>query len=570
MKYSVILFLVYTLLASCGTKKKADEATANTNSKLDYVYIEKFHTGVRLKSKGENKEAITVFQECLALRENDDAVHFALSQLYLLEGKLVQSGESIQKAAKLDPNNIHYVSELAYFYIEQNKFDLAAEQFAKLVKSDPRNPDYTYPYAECLARTGKYEQAIAALNQTQDQLGLFPEIALQKAQLYQQLKQPEKALKEIEKAREEYPEDAQLLSALVDHFLSTGNESKAIETLETLAKKDDANGRVNLFLAEMYRKRGDMDKFYTAGEKAMAGSGITLEDKTKFLSSLQVNNKKPDARAYKLADAFVVAHPTAAQPYSILGDYYLAEGDEAKALKNYRMALQYEKGASSLWNQVLLMEYQVNDFESLRKDSEEAIKYFPTLPTFYLLNGVGNLQLKKFTEAISSLEIGQEYITNDLALKAEFYGQMGEAHFGLKDYKLGIEWYEKALKADPNSSLLLNNYAYRLAVSKIELTKAENLVLKAIGRAPNQANFIDTHGFILFQKASYAESLVQFEKALKMDEGDQVTAEHVGDAYFKLNNTPEAVKYWKKAKELGNKSPILDKKIANSQFYEAE
>lgn len=571
MKYTVLLFLfISTFLASCGTKKNADEGDIPSNTKLDYAYIEKFHKGVRLKSKGENKEAITVFQECLALKANDDAVHFALSQLYMLDGNLIKSGEAIQKAAEIDPGNLHYVSELAYYYTEQNRYDLAAEQFAKLVESDPRNAEYSYPYAECLARSGKYAEAINQLDKTQDLLGLFPEIALQKFQLYQQLKQPEKGLIEIEKARETYPDDPQLMSALVDYYLSTGKEEKAMTMLETLAAKDDANGRVQMFLADMYRRRGDMDKFYAASKKAMAGKGVELEDKTKFLSSLQKSGQKTDPRAMELAEAFALAHPNQAQPYSVLGDFYLSNEDEANALVNYRKALKYEKGASSLWNQVLLMEYQAADIEHLAEDSEESLKYFPTLPTFYLLNGVANIQLKKHDKAISSLKIGKEYITNDKSLKAEFYGQLGEAYFAKKDYKKGKEWYEKALVADPISSLLLNNYAYRLAVSKIELSKAENLAIKAIGKAPNQANFVDTYAFVLFQNSNYSDALVQFEKAFKMDDEDKVTAEHLGDVHYKLNNKREAQKFWLKAKELGGTSTLLDKKISNSTYYEAE
>ncbi len=540
------------------------------HSQQDYAYIEKFHEGVRLKTKGQNKEAIAVFLECLSMRENDDAVHFALSQLYMLDGNLTLSGEEIQKAAKLDPENIHYISELAYYYVENQKYELAANEFAKLVKADPRNPEYSYPYAECLARSGQYEEAIVALDKTEDQLGIFPEIILQKFQLYQQISQPEKGLAEIEKARLQYPDDAQLLSALVDYYLSTNQEDKAVETLETLAQKDDANGRVHLFLADFYKRRGETSKFYSSAKKALAAEGVEIDAKTQFLSSLQEGGGIMDAQTMELAEIFALTHPTDAKPFSILGDFHLTNGNDVEALVNYRKALQFEKGASSLWNQVLLMEYQAAKFEELAVDSKEGIQYFPTLPTFYLLNGVANIQLKKYNEAISSLEIGQEYITNDIAIKAEFYGQLGEAYFGKKDFKKGIELYDKALSTDPSSSLLLNNYAYRLALSKIEFTKAEKMIKTAIGRSPEQANFIDTYGFILFQKGNYEEAKIQFEKSFNFDNKDKVTAEHLGDVYVKLNNTQEAQKFWAKAKELGAESDILDKKIANSKYYEAE
>ena len=568
--YNILFISLALVFAACGSKKNAESKKDSVNGKMDYVYIQKFHEGVRLKTKGQTKEAILVFEECLTMRPNDDASYFALSQLYMLDDNLIKSGEAIQKAAKIDPKNNHYTSELAYFYIEQEKFGLAVQQFEKLVKAEPRNPEYLYPYAECLVRAGKPEAAINALTKTEDQLGVIPEITIQKFQLYQQIKQPEKGLAEIAKARETYPDDPQLLSALVDYYLNSGQEAKAIETLETLSKADDANGRVHLFLADMYRRKGNMTSFYASAKKAMAGDGVDIDTKTKFLSSLQNGGNKLDPRAMELAEAFAKKHPDSAKPYSILGDFQLSVGNEKDALDNYRKALEYEKSASSLWNQVLLMEYQAQRFDDLEKDSKESLKYFPTLPTFYLLNAVANIQLKKFNEAITNLDIGREFITSDNSMKAEFYGQLGEAYFGKKDYAQGNSWYEKAIKADQRSTLILNNYAYRLAICKIELDKAEILIRQAMERSPGQPNFIDTYGFVLFQKGDYSNALKQFEKSYGLDHTDKVTAEHLGDAYIKLNKPQEALKYWSKAKELGSISKLLDKKIANSQFYEPE
>ena len=568
--YILLLCSLTFVLAACGSKKNADAGNSATNGQTDYVYIQKFHEGVRLKSKGQTKEAILIFEECLKMRPNDDASYFALSQLYMLDENFQKSGEAIQKAARIDPNNNYYVSELAYYYIEQEKFGLAVEQFEKLVKAEPRNPEYLYPYAECLVRAGKPEAAINALTKTEDQLGVIPEITIQKFQLYQQIKQPQKGLAEVEKARKTYPDDPQLLSTLVDYYLNSGQEAKAIETLETLSKADDANGRVHLFLADMYRRKVNMNLFYESAKKAMASDGVDLDTKTQFLFSLQNGGNKLDPRAMELAEAFATKYPDSAKPYSILGDFQLSVGNEKDALDNYRKALEYEKSASSLWNQVLLMEYQAQRFNDLEKDSKESLKYFPNMPTFYLLNGVANIQLKKYDDAIMNLDIGREYITGDNSMKAEFYGQFGEAYFGKKDYEQGNDWYDKAMKVDTRSTLILNNYAYRLAISKIELDKAETLILQAIERSPSQPNFIDTYGFVLFQKGDYANALKQFERSYGLDHTDKVTAEHLGDAYIKLNKPQEAQKYWSKAKELGSLNKILDKKIANSQFYEPE
>jgi predicted negative regulator of RcsB-dependent stress response len=46
--------------------------------------------------------------------------------------------------------------------------------------------------------------------------------------------------------------------------------------------------------------------------------------------------------------------------------------------------------------------------------------------------------------------------------------------------------------------------------------------------------------------------------------------EHLGDAYFKTGDKTNALKYWKKAMELGSKNKVLKQKIDKIDYYEPE
>ncbi|MGJ8660955.1 MAG: tetratricopeptide repeat protein [Bacteroidota bacterium] len=568
----ISFLLVGAVIFGCGTKKNAQEKKVSTNekgfSKADFAYIEKFHEGVRLKTKGQLAEAIQSFEACLVMKQTDDAVYYALSELYLEQGNPQKSGEAIKKAAKLDPDNLHYTSELAYYYIEKEQYNEAIVAFEKLVKAQPRNPEVLYPYAECLVRAGKTQEAIKQLNKTEDQVGVIPEISIQKFQLYRLIKEDEKALNELNKAREEYPQDPQLLSTLVDYYFAIKQEDKALSTLEELAAADPSNARVHLFIADIYRRKGDKDKFYPSLKKAFEGEGLDEETKMKVLISLQNPNEAIDPRAIELAEIFVLENPESAKAHSVMGDYLLELKRDDEALASYKKALSYEKGSYALWNQVLIMEYQSQKFYELAIDSKEALKYFPNNPSFYLLNGVGNVQIKSYEAALANLEVGKEYAINDKPLLGEFYGQIAEAYFGLKDFKKGKENYAKALEKDPSSFLLMNNYAYRLASENIDLVKAEELIKKVNEKSPNQPQFLDTYGFILFKKGDFKGAMNYYEKAYEMDSQDILLLDHMGDASIQLNNIDDALKYWNKAKSLGSKNKILDKKIENTKYYE--
>jgi tetratricopeptide (TPR) repeat protein len=118
--------------------KKTETATA-VISISDYAYIQHFHEGIRFKTTGQYDEAIRSFEQCLAVKQTDDAVYYALSQIYLGKKELAKSADCIQKAATIDPDNIWYAEELAYMYVDQKKYAQANVQFEKLIKNEPRN-----------------------------------------------------------------------------------------------------------------------------------------------------------------------------------------------------------------------------------------------------------------------------------------------------------------------------------------------------------------------------------------------------------------------------------------------
>jgi tetratricopeptide (TPR) repeat protein len=216
---------------------------------------------------------------------------------------------------------------------------------------------------------------------------------------------------------------------------------------------------------------------------------------------------------------------------------------------------------------VLLMEYQAGMNEELYQDSKECLEYFPTISTVYLLNGVSANQLKKYDEAIDVLSTGIELIVNDEPMKAEFEGQIGDAYFGLSSFEKAKETYRSAIKRSPQSNLLKNNLAYKLAVNKLDLELAESLI-KRVLKNSDQANYYDTYGVVLFHKGEFEKAEKQFNTAYKKTPQDALVLEHLGDVSYKLGNTESALKFWEKAKDLGRVNDVLEKKINTGKYHE--
>lgn len=565
-KKLLCIFGVSVLLTSCGTLKKPKESV--TFSKADHPYIEKFHEGVRLKQRGQLKEAITLFESCLVSNPNDDAVHYALSQLYLETKQLNKSMESIQKAAKIDPKNPWYIEELAYMYYQQKNFVEAAKNFQKLVEKEPRNTEWLFSYAECLMRSKDEAGAIKALDKLEDQMGVNPELSIEKFRLYRQLKQDEKALNEINKGLKVYPKDPQLLANLVDYYFEKKQQNKAYDYLILLAEADPDNGNAQMALAQYYDQIGDRKLSFEALKKGFQSDDIALDQKMKILLSIYETQPNVDADMMELNTILVNKYPTEAKVYAMRGDFYLKNKQDQEALNDFSTALKYDVSRFAIWDQVLIMHYQNRDFETLYTESKKCLELFPTMVNVYLLHGISANQTKRYQEALDAIDLGQDLIVNDDKLKAEFYAQKGEAYFGLKQYSEAKDSYNVALKLVPNQITTLNNFAYYLALSKLDLDEAEKMIRVVLEKAPGESRYLDTYGWILFQKGNYEEAKKIFENAFQIRSTDKLINEHLGDVYFKLGKITEAVQYWIKAKELGATNKVLNKKIDTKTYYE--
>ena len=477
---------------------------------------------------------------------------------------------AIQNASRLDPKNQWYLEEIAYMNFQNKNYAAAAKQFQKLTEKEPKNVNWLFSYAESLMRSNDASGAIKVLDKLEDQVGVNSELTIEKFRLYRQIKQDEKGIAEINKALKQNPKDVQLLANLVDYYFEKNQSQKAFDYLVLLAESDPTNGNAQLALAQYYDQKGDRASSYIALKKAFVCDDIKIDQKMKILLSMYDSQPKLDPEMFELIAVLSNKYPEEAKVYAMAGDFYLKNENDSKALENFQKALEFDESRYAIWDQVLIMEYQIQDFKRLYKDSKRCLELFPTLVNVYLLHGISCTQTKKFQESIETLNLGMDLIVNDLPMKAEFLAQKGEAFFNLKNYKEGKSNYEESLKIKPDQILTLNNYAYHLALAKMDLNNAETMIQKVLVKYPTESRYLDTYGWILFQKGQFNDAKTKFSDALNINPNDKLINEHLGDVSFKLNKIAEAVEFWKKAKELGATNKNLDQKIEKKIYYEPE
>ena len=88
---------------------------------------------------------------------------------------------------------------------------------------------------------------------------------------------------------------------------------------------------------------------------------------------------------------------------------------------------------------------------------------------------------------------------------------------------------------------------------------------------PDNATYLDTYAWIFFMQGNYTLAKIYSESALEKDKTQSFElVDHYGDILFMTGEKDKAVEQWKKAKEMGKVSEVLDRKIAEEKYIEDE
>ena len=140
--------------------------------------------------------------------------------------------------------------------------------------------------------------------------------------------------------------------------------------------------------------------------------------------------------------------------------------------------------------------------------------------------------------------------------------------------------YDSALVYKDDNIGALNNYAYYLSLEKKDLDKAEEMSYRTVKAEPNNATYLDTYAWILFEKGKYTEARIYIDQAIQHGtDNSSVVVEHCGDIYYHCGEKDKALEFWKEAEKLAeeaveeedkrepNELKLLKKKIRNKRYY---
>ncbi|KAA6350504.1 Beta-barrel assembly-enhancing protease [termite gut metagenome] len=569
------ILLFTCILISCNSPHKLQGSAPSAvvlsleeQRKYDYFFLE----AICLKAKNEYDAAFDLFKHCLVINPYAPSALYEIAQCYFFLQQNVLGEETLEKAILYAPDNYWYNQALVNVYRQQDKKQKAAALLETTTKRFPNKYEILFELIDIYTLLEEYDKVIHTLNRLEEKTGKTEQLSMEKFRIYVQMNNNEKAFKEIESLTEEYPMDMHYLTTLGDVYLQNKKEKEALETYQKVLSIEPDNYLALFSLASLYKQTGQKEHYEGLLDSLLYNNKVSDEMKAGIMQHffLEPSEAKQDTiKVITIFDHLLEQNIENAQIPFLYAQYLLSIGKEEKAMLAFETVLQYEPDNAPARTTLLGYAIRKENNEQIIKLCESGIEVSPQLPEYYYYLGIMYYQNDRLDDALDVYLKGLANISGNefKGVMSEFYSIIGDIYFQKKRQPDAYMAYDSALIYNPDNVGALNNYAYYLSIESRDLDKAEEMSYKTIRKEPQNSTYLDTYAWILFEKKNYSDARIYIDDAMKNGgESSDIIVEHCGDIYYMNNDKEKALTYWLKAKEMGNESKTLERKIRQKKY----
>lgn len=567
--FFMLLAVPASMLFSCGrilqTKKDPAIGRRQQSQLSEYSFSE----GMREYVLDHFPQAQSAFEKSLSLLPDMAAANYMLGRIAFQQSKNNEALNYVLKALQADPKNKYYYLLTAQIYERQQNFSEASKIYKRLIEEVSSAEDYYYDLAASYIYQQDFDEALNTFSKIETLFGKSPELTRQKQQLFLKINKLDLALNEGNVYMADFPDDIDFKIIQAEILYSNNRVDEAGKFLEQILKINPNNGDARLLLLEIYKSKGNTEKSNQQLDYIFNNSEIEVSMKISVLEDFRRNSSDESSQkiAAKYADILAKNNPGDAKALVAAGDVFLTLNNKEEAWKKYLKASLIEQSDFNLWNKIILLDSELNQADSMLLHAEAALQVFPNNATFWLFDGTAYLIKKDSRKAIESLEQGLRLSAGNSDLQNEFYIRLGDSYHDVKQYDKSDKAFEEALKLNSSNDHVLNNYSYYLSLRNTKLELAKDMSERLIKKYPSNASYLDTYAWVLYMLKDYENALKYLELAIANSNNGTIF-EHYGDTLYQLGRKENALEQWEKAKQLGENSELLDKKIRDKTWYE--
>jgi tetratricopeptide (TPR) repeat protein len=529
------LALLYTRLKRLDEAEKTlrDGVAAMPGSREAKLALVDFLVAQRSRETGEKQ-----MRDFVAAAPADLEMKLALGSLLDRGGNVDGAIETYQSVISADGDKAQGLSarnRIAAIRLRQGQRDDAKRLVGEVLQKNPRDNDALIMRGNLALESNDPGAAIAdlraALRDQPDAVGVMRVLA--RAHLANN--EAPLAEENLRRAVQVAPADNGVRLELAQLLAQTGRADQAVALAEEAVKSAPQDVAARETLARFYLGTNQLDRARTAAEdlkllRPDLASGHYLA------GSVAVAQKRSDDARKDFEQALSI-QPGAVDALAALTRLDMSANRQAVAMSRVVSLVEQQPKNAAAQNLLGELQLAAKDYAAARQSFSAALTNGPRWWVPYRNLALAELAERRTDEAIAAYRKGidatsqEPNLVTDLATLYERGGKPDEA----------IKLYESLLAAKPRLELAANNLAMMLITHRNDqpsLDRARDLTASFAGL--NNPALLDTHGWVLYRRGAYAESLPALERAVELAPGSPLLRYHLGMAQLQTGQTENA------------------------------
>jgi len=565
-----------------------------------------------LLQRRDTQEALALLEALVRRHPRSTQALSWLAQTYQTTDRGDDAARTYQRLIQLAPRQPSGYLKLAAIYGRQGKDDAALRWLQRGLAANPSAPEICKALADLYARRARSARQPADARRGRQQALEYLERACRAApedttlrsalgELYIADGQFARALAAYQFVEDRFPGQLQLKTRLARSFAGPERRDQALAFFEQQVARQPKSDRLLFYLGILQDAAGHADRAQDCLQRAANVATNALPVSQLALWDLQRGQTNTAIAAIEQGLRRWPDDPALLQMRAYL---HLAQKEYVPALELFKKSLQQLKDqpaealpvalyvecalaalksgqlddAAELLVQVyprdedtliaFCQQAGLGDADSLRHAElvvQKVAARLPDNPQPLILLGQLRLAAKNYPAAILAFEqaqtVAQQTPGQPGRLDALFYFLFGSACERQGQFDRAERLLFQCLDRDAGFDEALNYLAYMWCEKGRHLDRALTFVKQALQHEPENGAYQDTLGWVYYQQGRYREALQPLLKAAELIPDDATICEHLGDLYLKLNDPPQAVRYWTTAYQLDSTNAGLAQKL---------
>lgn len=509
---------MYQYLVAQNKFLRGDSAAAESHFEMSYNLDPNAFTGsqlVRTKiiTDPKSDEGLTEARRMSLLYPLDANLRLLFGQALIFKQDYRESELQLRRAIELDPKLEDAYNSLIKCLQISGQTKSAIDVAYRMTKNIPQSAQSWSLLSRLLVGAKRVKEAVDPARKAWELQENNPELALIYALTLDLNNRGKEAVKLYEQLYRFNPGNTDLVQRMVALYKDLGNLSNALSLIDDMIENssDEVPGlkmQKVIILWEMQRFDEAL-KVILALERELPDS-----DRVSFMAGIALakanRRKEASGRFERIQNESPLKSDAMKQQAVMLKE----DGDLNGAVAILRLL-------------------------STRKDSDVSV---------YLLWGELLADENRFTEALAAIDSGLIRFPGDIKLlfsKGAYFERAG-------DKRSAESVFRELVTRDPNNAAALNFLGYMFAEQGINLDEAEELIQRALKIQPDNGGYLDSLGWVYFQKKQYHRALETLERAVSLEKDEGVIWEHIGDALIALGDKQKALVKYREALRLKN------------------